>query len=73
MEKIFSSLCISICLASITTAYANKNKNRAAAASQRAAKDGQIKKERQRLNQYSPHQGANKPDKKAKGSKTEEK
>ncbi|MBS0616665.1 MAG: hypothetical protein JSR44_00640 [Spirochaetes bacterium] len=43
--------------------FANKNKNRATAASQRASKDGQIKKERQRLNQYSPHQGANKPKK----------
>lgn len=71
MQKIFFSLSITLCMAAMTTVFANKNKNRAAAASQRAAKDGQIKKERQRMMQYSPHQGANKPGKNQKDSKKE--
>lgn len=71
MKKRFLAFPMLFCLVATGAISANKNKNRAAAASQRAAKDGQIKKERQRLNQYSPHQGANSPAKKGKEKKAE--
>lgn len=65
-------VCLALTLLAVTAVSANKDRNRARQASQRAAKDGQIKKERQRLKQYSPHQGANSPEKKGKRDKKEE-